>query len=486
MSLKQSLSLKLHQKLSPQQIQLMKLLQLPTIALEQRIKEEIEMNPALEEGNENNEIDEFSNEEDFNDEEKSDAEKDFNFDDYVNGDEIPSYRLNANNTSNDDESKQMPYSGGNSFHDLLDAQMLMYDFDEEDQQIASFLIGSIDESGYLRHDLNSLVDDLVFTQNIHTTEEHLKKILSVIQQFDPAGVGARTLQECLLLQLKRKKENSLVLLNAKEIIQNYFEELSKKHFDKIAEKLSISDEDLKDVIEEITKLNPKPGSSMNETSKIVQHIIPDFILTVEDKKVEFSINSRNAPELKISNEYQNMIQTYRESKNTSGKSQKDALMFIKQKLDSAKWFIDAIKQRQDTLMITMEAIVKRQEKYFLEGDETLIAPMILKDIAEEINMDISTVSRVVNSKYVQTPYGTFLLKTFFSESLSTESGEEVSSREVKKILKDAIDEEDKSRPLTDDKLSKILNSKGYNIARRTVAKYREQLGIPVARMRKEL
>src|SRR5690606_35829552 len=302
-------------------------------------------------------------------------------------------------------------------------------------------------------DLVSIVDDLAFTQNIITDESHLKQILSIIQQFDPPGVGARTLQECLLLQLKRKKEHSLVLLNAREIVKNYFEEFSKKHFDKIVEKLNISEEDLKDVIEEILKLNPKPGNSLSETTRVIQHIIPDFILNVYDGVIDLQLNSRNAPELKISKEYNEMMQTYRDSKDKPSKSQKDALMFVKQKLDSAKWFIDAIKQRQDTLMLTMEAIVHRQKKYFLDGDETNITPMILKDVAEDINMDISTVSRVVNSKYVQTPYGTFLLKTFFSESLSTDSGEEVSSREVKKILQDAIEDENKKRPLTDEKLS---------------------------------
>ncbi len=487
MALKQSLSLKLQQKLSPQQIQLMKLLQLPTIALEQRIKEEMESNPALEEGREEEEEDvNYNEEDDYNYDEKSEAEKEFNFDDYINGDEIPSYKLNANNRSKDDEEKQIPLSGGDTFQDLLEAQLIMFDLDEEDYEIAHHLIGSLDESGYLRRDLESIVDDLAFTQNIITDVEHLKLVLKLIQQFDPPGVGARTLQECLLLQIKRKKENSLVLMNAKEIIENYFDEFSKKHYDKIVDKLNITEEDLKDVINEILKLNPKPGNSLSESAKIVQHIIPDFILNVIDGLIELQLNGRNAPELKVSKEYSEMMQGYKESKEKPSKSQKDALMFVKQKLDSAKWFIDAIKQRQHTLITTMEAIINHQKDYFLEGDETLIAPMILKDIAEEVDLDISTISRVVNSKYVQTPYGTFLLKTFFSESLSTDSGEEVSSREVKKILQDAIEDEDKRKPLTDEKLSKLLNDKGYNIARRTVAKYREQLNIPVARMRKEL
>ena len=488
MSLKQSLSFKLQQKLSPQQIQLMKLLQLPTIALEQRIKEEMESNPALEEDNEDELDEEFSydQDDDYDRDEPTDAEKEFNFDDYISDDETPSYRLNTNNQSADDEDRQVPLSGGATFHELLEAQLTLFDFDEEDYEIAHHLIGSLDDSGYLRRDLNSIIDDLAFTQNIITDLPQLKSVLKIIQQFDPPGVGAETLQECLILQIKRKKGNSLITLNAKEILENYFDEFTKKHYDKIIERLNISEEDLKAVIEEILKLNPKPGNSLSESLKVVQHIIPDFILTVYEGIIDIQLNSRNAPELKISKDYSEMMQGYRDSREKPSKSQKDALMFVKQKLDSAKWFIDAIKQRQDTLMITMDAIIHYQKKYFIDGDETNISPMILKDIAEEINMDISTVSRVVNSKYVQTPYGTFLLKTFFSESLSTDSGEEVSSREVKKILQDAIEDENKKRPLTDDKLSKLLNDKGYNIARRTIAKYREQLNIPVARMRKEL
>ena len=487
MALKQTFSLKLQQKLSPQQIQLMKLLQLPTIALEQRIKEEMESNPALEEGKEEDEDDlTYDNEDDYGNEERSEAEKEFDFDDYMNGDETPSYKLSANNHSKDDEEKQIPLSGGDTFQDLLEAQLVMFDLDQEDYDIARHIIGSLDESGYLRRDLISIVDDLAFTQNIMTDEEHLKLMLKLIQQFDPPGVGARSLQECLLLQINRKKENSLVIMNAKEILQNYFEEFSKKHYDKIIDRLNITSEDLKEVIGEILKLNPKPGNSLSESIKVVQHIIPDFLLTTHDGEIELQLNSRNAPELKVSKDYAEMMQGYKESKEKPSKSQKDALMFVKQKLDSAKWFIDAIKQRQHTLITTMQAIISHQREYFLEGDETLITPMILKDIADEVDLDISTISRVVNSKYVQTPYGTFLLKTFFSESLSTDSGEEVSSREVKKILQDAIEDENKKKPLTDEKLSKLLNDKGYNIARRTVAKYREQLNIPVARMRKEL
>ena len=485
MALKQSLSFKLQQKLSPQQIQLMKLLQLPTVALEQRIKEEMESNPALDEGRE--EEDELDNEQDddFGRDEISDAEKEFDFDDYI-GDDTPSYKLNVNNHSKDDEEKQIPLSGGATFQELLEAQLTLFNLDDEDHTIATHLIGSLDESGYLRREIEAIVDDLAFTQNVITDVNHIIKILTILQHFDPPGVGARDLQECLLLQIKRKKDNSLIMRNAEEIITNYFDAFTKKHYNKIIDGLNISDEDLKEVLDEILKLNPKPGNSLSDSAKVVQHVVPDFNLTVDDGEIGLTLNGRNAPELKVSRQYSEMMEGYKAQREKPSKSQKDALMFIKQKLDSAKWFIDAIKQRQHTLISTMSAIIEYQKEYFLEGDETLLKPMILKDIAEEVELDISTISRVVNSKYVQTPYGTFLLKTFFSESLSTDSGEEVSTREVKKILQDAIEEEDKKRPLTDEKLSKLLNDKGYNIARRTVAKYREQLNIPVARMRKEL
>lgn len=485
MALRQSLSFKLQQKLSPQQIQLMKLLQLPTVALEQRIKEEMESNPALDEGKEEEELEE-EQEDDFGREEISEAEKEFDFDDYLGDDDTPSYKLNVNNHSKDDEEKQVPLSGGASFQELLEAQLTLFNLEEDDYTIALHLIGSLDESGYLRREIDAIVDDLAFTQNVITDAEHIAKILQIIQHFDPPGVGAKSLQECLLLQLKRKKDNSLIMRNAIEIIENYFDAFTKKHYSKITEGLSITEEDLKEVLEEILKLNPKPGNSLSDSAKVVQHVVPDFNLTIEDGEIQLSLNGRNAPDLKVSRQYSEMMKGYKSQKEKPSKSQKDALMFIKQKLDSAKWFIDAIKQRQHTLITTMEAIIEHQKDYFLEGDETALNPMILKDIAEEVDLDISTISRVVNSKYVQTPYGTFLLKTFFSESLSTDSGEEVSTREVKKILQNAIEDEDKRKPLTDEKLSKLLNDKGYNIARRTVAKYREQLNIPVARLRKEL
>lgn len=486
MALKQSLSFKLQQKLSPQQIQLMKLLQLPTVALEQRIKEEMESNPALDEGKEEEEEFEINEHDEYEGAERSEAEKEFNFDDYVDDSDTPTYKLTANNHSKDDEDKQVPISVGASFQESLEAQINLFNLEEEDHAIALHLIGSLDEAGYLRRDINAVVDDLAFTQNIMTDKEHVEKMLQLIQHLDPPGVGARSLQECLLVQLNRKKNQTLILRNAKEIIENYFDEFSKKHYTKIIDRLNISEDDLRLVIEEILKLNPKPGNSSAEGIKVVQHIVPDFVLTVEDGEIDVTLNGRNTPDLKVSRSYKEMIEGYKAQKEKPSKAQKDALMFVKQKLDAAKWFIDAIKQRQHTLLLTVNAIVERQKNYFLEGDETLIVPMILKDIAEEIDMDISTVSRVVNSKYIQTPYGTFFLKTFFSESLTTDSGEEVSSREVKKILQDAVEDEDKRKPLTDEKLSKLLNDKGYNIARRTIAKYREQLNIPVARLRKEI
>ncbi|MBW6484274.1 MAG: RNA polymerase factor sigma-54 [Vicingaceae bacterium] len=487
MSLKQTLSFKLQQKLSPQQIQLMKLLQLPTVALEQRIKEEMESNPALDEGKEE-EDDEFINDlsDEYDADDRSEAEKEFNFDDYIDDSDTPSYKLTANNHSKDDEEKHIPLSVGATFQEMLASQITLFNLDDDDHEIALHIIGSLDDAGYLRREISAIVDDLAFTQNIITDEKHIEKIVQLIQHLDPAGVGARSLQECLLIQLKRKKNHSLITKNAQEIIEHFFEEFSKKHYAKIIERLQISEEDLRLVIDEILKLNPKPGNSSTDNSKTVQHIVPDFLLTVEDGKIDITLNGRNAPDLKVSRSYIEMIEGYKAQKDKPSKSQKDALMFVKQKLDSAKWFIDAIKQRQHTLILTVNAIVERQKNYFLDGDETQIVPMILKDIAEEIEMDISTVSRVVNSKYIQTPYGTFLLKTFFSESLSTDSGEEVSSREVKKILQDAIEDESKKKPLTDEKLSKLLNDKGYNIARRTIAKYREQLNIPVARLRKEI
>lgn len=483
--LKQSLQQKLLQKLSPQQIQLMKLLQLPTLALEQRIKEEMEINPALEEGKDNEEEntqDEFSNEESDETTEKREGE-DFNLADYMDEDDGASYKLQVKNSGPDDERKEMPLASGTGFMEHLKSQLGLKFLNDKDEMIAEYLMGNIDDDGYLRRELSAIVDDLAFSQNVLTTEEDLERLLKIIQEFDPAGIGARDLQECLLLQLQRKEPRTYIIDLAIKVVAEQMDEFSKKHYDKIARKLGVDDETLKDVIYEILKLNPKPGNSIGETSRTVQDVIPDFIINSTEDGLELTLNSRNTPELRISRAYSEMLQDYSASKD---RSSKDAVMFVKQKIDAARWFIDAIRQRQQTLLTTMQAIMEYQYEYFLEGDETKLRPMILKDIAERIGLDISTVSRVANSKYVQTQFGTFLLKSFFSESLSTDSGEEVSTREVKKILEDCITAENKKKPLTDDKLAKILKEKGYNIARRTVAKYREQLEIPVARLRKEL
>lgn len=480
--LKQSLQQKMLQKLSPQQIQLMKLLQLPTVALEQRIKEEIEANPALDEGKEdlNPEAEDQYEERD----DSSEAQEEFDFSDYMD-DDTPDYKYQVSNKGRDEDEKDIPYSGGTTFHERLRAQVHLQKLNEKQEEIADHLIGSLDDSGYLRRDLYAIEDDLAFSRNIMSSQEEILEVLTIIQQMDPAGVGARDLQECLLIQIRRKKNKTLTSRIAIEILERFFDEFTKKHYKKIIDRLEVSNEDLKAAIDEILKLNPKPGNSLNSSGKSVQVIVPDFGMRIVDGELEISLNGRNAPQLRVSREYREMIDHYNKS-DKSSKAEKEALTFVKQKLDTAKWFIDAIKQRQNTLMRTMETIADYQKEYFLEGDETKLKPMILKDIADIIEMDISTVSRVVNSKYVSTPYGTFLLKSFFSESLSTEDGEEVSTREVKKILTDVIEAEDKKKPLTDEKLSQILKEKKYNIARRTVAKYREQLNIPVARLRKEL
>ena len=482
----QRLEQKLLQKLSPQQIQLMKLLQVPTVAIEQRIKEELESNPALEEGADTEIESEF--EDDYSDayDEVGEAEQEFDFSDYIDDDETPDYKLYSNNSSADDDEKAVPLSGGRSFHELLENQLQLRILNEHEKTVALHLIGNIDESGYLRRELYAIVDDLAFTQNIITSEKELEHLLKIIQDLDPPGVGARDLQECLVLQLQRKESITESQELAIEVLENAFDEFTKKHYDKLLKKFDISEDELKAAIDEILKLNPKPGNSMSESSVITEHVVPDFTIRSHDDELELILNGRNAPELNVSKQYSDMFKEYSTNKKGASKSQKDALMFVKQKLDSAKWFIDAIKQRQNTLLVTMQAIMDYQKQYFLTGDETKIKPMILKDIAEQVNLDISTISRVVNSKYVQTPFGTFLLKSFFSESLSTDSGEEVSTREVKKILEDEVGKEDKRKPLTDEKLATILKEKGYNIARRTVAKYREQLNIPVARLRKDL
>ena len=480
MALKQFLSQKLEQRLSPQQIQLMKLLQVPTMELDQRIKQEIEENPALEEGSDELE-DEFDNQDDT---EENDTDDEFDLSDYID-DDIADYKTNANNQSKDDEERVIPLSGEQSFQEKLSEQLHLLDLNETEFIIADILIGNLDESGYLNRDLEALVDDLAFSMNVITSEQEVKSILGLIQTFDPAGVGARSLQECLLLQINRKQDGDISRFTAKKILEDFFEEFTKKHYDKIAFKLEIEDKDLKDAIDEILRLNPKPGGSLRESAKNQLQITPDFVINETDGSLELSLNSRNAPSLKVSREYESMLRSYSEGAKTT-KSDKEAVSFVRQKLDGAKWFIDAIKQRQQTLLLTMNAIMNYQFAYFLSGDEAKLRPMILKDIADIVNLDISTISRVSNSKYVQTNFGIYPLKYFFSESLSTDSGEEVSTREVKKILSEAINSESKKIPLTDEKLMDLLNEKGYNIARRTVAKYREQLNFPVARMRKEL
>lgn len=482
--LKQSLQQKLLQKLSPQQIQLMKLLQVPTVALEQRIKEELESNPALEEGAENeNKSDQEELQDDYNEENKRD---DFDLSEYISDDETPSYKTSIRNTGPDDDDKTMPLSMGKSFHEVLIAQLGLLKMSEDESIVAEHLIGNLDDAGYLRREIDAIMDDLAFYQNISTTEDELERLLLKIQEMEPAGVGARDLRECLLIQIKRKNRSDLNVYLAEKILEKTFDEFTKKHYKKIIKKFEVTEEELGLALDEILKLNPKPGGSMNETQRVAQSIVPDFHLNTEDGELLLSLNGRNAPELKVSREYKDLLQGYQAQKGEASKSQKDAVMFVKQKLDSAKWFIDAIKQRQNTLLNTMQAIIDIQHDYFMTGDETKIRPMILKDIADKINMDISTVSRVANSKYIQTPYGTFLLKTFFSESMQNSDGEEVSTREIKKILEDTISTENKKKPLTDEKLAGVLKEKGYPIARRTVAKYREQLSIPVGRLRKEI
>jgi RNA polymerase sigma-54 factor len=487
--LKQQLNFKLSQKLSPQQIQLMKLIQLPTQAFEQRITQEMEENPALEGGKEESENsdDEFENEDSFEDDYDDGAEvieTDINVDDYLSDDETPSYKLSSNNYSADDEEKQTPYASGTSFNQHLLQQLSTYRLTEEEFEIAKFLVGSVDESGYIRRPVEDIVDDLAFTQNVFTTETQIQKVLQIVQDLDPSGVGARNLQECLLIQLKRKEETPNILL-ATRIIEEVFDHFSKKHYKKLLQKFNISEDQLREAIHEIEVLNPKPGGTYSGNTRMVEHIVPDFAIKIIDGELDLTLNGRNSPELHVSREYTDMLKGYKESKDKS-KSQKDAVLFIKQKLDGAKWFIDAVKQRQQTLFVTMNAIMHYQSEYFLTGDERKLKPMILKDIADTIGMDVSTVSRVANSKYVDTPYGTKLIKEFFSESMKNDQGEDVSTREIKKILEITISEEDKRRPLTDDKLAKILKEKGYPIARRTIAKYREQLDLPVARLRKEI
>lgn len=481
--LKQELRLRLSQKLSPQQIQLMKLIQLPTLAFEQRVQQELEENPLLESGKEKSETEEDTFDE-FDNDGTEIIETDINVDEYLSDDETPNYKLSTNNYSADDEEKQIPYASGTSFTQYLMGQLSTYRLDDTEYAIAEFLVGSIDDSGYLRRDLEDVLDDLAFTQNIYTEIEVVEQILEMVQTIDPAGVGARDLKECLLLQLKRKTQTQAVLI-ATSILKDHFDAFTKKHYNQLETKLKIDTDTLREAVQEIEQLNPKPGGSYSNNTRIIEHIIPDFNIRIIEGELELTLNGRNAPHLHVSNEYENILKGYKESAQPS-KEQQKAVQFVKQKLDGAKWFIEAIQQRQQTLMLTMDAIMKYQKDYFLSGDERQLKPMILKDIAETINMDISTVSRVANSKYVETPYGTKLIKDFFSESMVNTAGEEVSTIEIKDILQSIINNENKEKPHTDEVLAKLLKEKGYPIARRTIAKYREQLDIPVARLRREI
>ncbi|OYU85573.1 MAG: RNA polymerase sigma-54 factor [Flavobacterium sp. BFFFF2] len=487
--LKQSLQLKLSQKLSPQQIQLMKLIQLPTQAFEQRLKEELNENPALEQGRDEElmpERDEFDNKDDYDEFDGNDSinAEEINIDEYLSNDETPAYKLHTNNYSDDDDERESPFAAPVSFHQDLINQLNTFILQDEEREIAEFLVGSIDDMGYIRRSISDIVDDLAFTQSIYTDEKKVERILHIVHELEPSGVGARDLQECLLLQLKHKTPTQAVEL-AIVVLLHHFEAFSKKHYDKLLQKLEVTTDELKKAIAEIEKLNPKPGGSYDSTSRDIEQVVPDFSVRIVDGELELKLNGRNAPSLYVSREYQDMMQTYKAAREKS-KSQKEAVQFIKQKLDSAKWFIDAVQQRQETLLVTMNAIMHVQREYLLDGDESKLKPMILKDITDLIGMDISTVSRVANSKYVETPYGTKLIKEFFSEAMKNDQGEDVSTLEIKKILKTVIEEESKSKPLTDDQLTDILKQRGYPIARRTVAKYREQLDIPVARLRKKM
>jgi RNA polymerase sigma-54 factor len=487
--LKHSLQFKLSQKLSPQQIQLMKLIQLPTQAFEQRLEEELVENPALENGKEEIEDyeDDFSNDdsEDYDDDyDNEQIETNINIDEYISNDETPDYKYQANNYSDDDEDKSTPIVAGVTFHQDLINQLNTFILNDDERSIAEFLVGSIDDMGYIRRSIQDMVDDMAFTQGIYTDEKTVEHILLVVQELEPSGVAARNLQECLLLQLKHKTPNESIAL-ATQIIEDQFDAFSKKHYEKLLQKYNVSKDQLRKAIDEIERLNPKPGGSYGGNLKMTEHVVPDFTIRIIEGELELTLNGRNAPELHVSKDYQDMLKTYKDT-NEKSNSQKDAVQFIKQKLDSAKWFIDAIKQRSETLFVTMNAIMHYQQEFFLDGDETKLRPMILKDIADLVGLDISTISRVANSKYVDTPYGTKLIKDYFSESMTNDQGEEVSTIEIKNILQQVIENEDKKKPYPDDKLAELLLEKGYPIARRTIAKYRELLDIPVARLRKKI
>ena len=482
--LRQSLEQKLQQRLSPAQIQVIKMLEVPTLELEERIRQELEENPALEEGEELQE-DEGDFDDDLNDD--GGNNDDMDLDDYMLDDDIPDYRLKVNNTSKDDKREDIPFSIGTTFHEHLIEQLGLQHLTEHERLLAEYVIGNIDDEGYLRRTVESMVDDIVFHAGVHTTDEEMQRVVDIIQEFEPSGVGATSLQECLILQLERKKYRPEVDV-ALKIVRDYFEEFSRKHYDKIKKGLDIDDDMLREAVTEISHLNPKPGNAWggNLLEKSMSVIVPDFILENTDGKLSVHLNNSNIPELRVSNTYNELFQTYSEKKSEKNNGLKDAVTFAKQKIDAAKWFIDAIKQRHETLLTTMRAIVEFQHEFFIEGDDVYMKPMILKDIADITGYDISTISRVSNSKFIQTEFGVYPVKYFFSESMTNDSGEEVSTREIKKILQDCIEIENKKKPLNDDALADVLKTKGYNIARRTVAKYREQLNIPVARLRKEI
>lgn len=481
MALKQQLQLKQQQKLSPLQMQVIKLTELPSLELEERIKQELEDNPALEEGQDYEDI----NEDFDNDSDENISQEDITLGDYLNDEEVPDFRLKDNNKLSSDR-QEIPFAIAESLNEHLLEQLGECDFDDDDLKSAEYIIGNIDESGYLDRSLSAISDDLIFQQNIDISTDNLEKLLKIIQTFDPAGIGARDLKECLLLQLERKENSDIVDLS-KRVIKDYFDEFSKKHYEKIIHYLKIDEATFKEIIQEITTLNPKPGNNWGDSlAQSMNTIVPDFIVEVYNGELFFSLNNRNIPDLRVNKEYSEMLKGYSDNKESMNNDAKNAVLFVKQKLDSARWFIEAIKQRQETLYNTMRAIIDLQYNFFMTGDEMQLKPMILKDVAERTGFDISTISRVSNSKYVQTNFGIYPLKHFFSESMQTDTGEEISSREVKAILKECIDNEDKRKPLTDDKLSEILQQKGYVIARRTIAKYREQMNIPIARLRKEI
>lgn len=481
MALKQQLQLKQQQKLSPLQMQVIKLTELPSLELEERIKQELEDNPALEEGQDYEDI----NEDFDNDSDENISQEDITLGDYLNDEEVPDFRLKDNNKLSSDR-QEIPFAIAESLNEHLLEQLGECDFNDDDLKSAEYIIGNIDESGYLDRSLSAISDDLIFQQNIDISTDNLEKLLKIIQTFDPAGIGARDLKECLLLQLERKENSDIVDLS-KRVIKDYFDEFSKKHYEKIIHYLKIDEATFKEIIQEITTLNPKPGNNWGDSlAQSMNTIVPDFIVEVYNGELFFSLNNRNIPDLRVNKEYSEMLKGYSDNKESMNNDAKNAVLFVKQKLDSARWFIEAIKQRQETLYNTMRAIIDLQYNFFMTGDEMQLKPMILKDVAEQTGFDISTISRVSNSKYVQTNFGIYPLKHFFSESMQTDTGEEISSREVKAILKECIDNEDKRKPLTDDKLSEILQQKGYVIARRTIAKYREQMNIPIARLRKEI